>query len=322
MLVIFPPPPASTAGTVAKAIIPVVQVADKPVVVAVMGERLIQEAVELFRAAHIPDYRFPEAAASALGALTRRAESLPALDEAPLDLPGIDQAAAGQILADQLTGGFLSSEMAIRLLQAYGIPALETILAASPESAAEAAAQTGYPVALKVASPDIPHKSDVGGVLLGLISEHEVIQGYETVIQNARAARPEAAIEGVYIQRMLPSGQEVIAGAVQDRQFGALAMFGSGGVEVEGLKDVAFALAPLTQTEAERMLEDTWAGRKLKGFRNLPPADRQAAVQVLSRLAQLAADFPQLAEIEINPLRVMPAGQGAWAIDVRMKLDR
>jgi acetyltransferase len=112
----------------------------------------------------------------------------------------------------------------------------------------------------------------------------------------------------------------VIVGTIQDAQFGPLVMFGSGGVEVEGLKDVAFALAPLTRPEAEYLLESTWAGRKLAGFRNLPAADRKALLQVLYRLAQLAADFPQLAEIEINPLRVLPTGEGALAVDVRLRL--
>jgi acetyltransferase len=118
---------------------------------------------------------------------------------------------------------------------------------------------------------------------------------------------------------MFPAGQEVIVGIVQDPQFGPLVMFGSGGVEVEGLKDVAFALAPLSRDEAKHLLDSTWAGRKLRGYRNLPPADRAAVVNVLLRLAQLAADFPQLAEIEINPLRALPDGQGAVAVDVRIK---
>jgi acyl-CoA synthetase (NDP forming) len=106
---------------------------------------------------------------------------------------------------------------------------------------------------------------------------------------------------------------------VRDPQFGAMSMFGSGGVEVEGLKDVAFALAPLSLREAEELLENTWAGRKLKGFRNLPPADRSAVLDALVRLAQLAYDHPQLSEIEINPLRVLPEGEGAVAIDVRAR---
>ena len=165
-------------------------------------------------------------------------------------------------------------------------------------------------MALKVASPDIPHKSDVNGVLLNLPDEQAVGQGYEQIIANARQARPQAEILGVHVQRMLPAGQDVILGALQDAQFGPLVMFGSGGVEVEGLKDVAFALAPLTNADADYLLQSTWAGRKLDGFRNLPPADREAVREALFRLGQLAADFPRLAEIEINPLRVLPQGSG------------
>jgi acetyltransferase len=179
----------------------------------------------------------------------------------------------------------------------------------------------GFPVVLKVASPDISHKSDVGGVLLNLEDAEAVSMGFTTVIQNAQNASPQAKILGVYVQPMLPPGQEVILGVVQDAQFGALVMFGSGGVEVEGLKDVTFALAPLTPRDVEWMLENTWGGRRLSGFRNLPPADRQVVSDALMRLGQLAADFPQLAEIEINPLRVFADGHGAAAIDVRMRMD-
>ena len=119
------------------------------------------------------------------------------------------------------------------------------------------------------------------------------------------------------MQRMLPEGQEVIVGAVRDPHFGPLVMFGSGGVEVEGLKDVAFALAPCTREEAEHLLESTWAGRKLRGFRNILPADREAVLKVVLRVAQLAADFPEIAEVEINPLRVLAEGEGAYALDGR-----
>jgi acetyltransferase len=112
----------------------------------------------------------------------------------------------------------------------------------------------------------------------------------------------------------------VIIGVVQDQQFGPLVMFGSGGLEVEGLKDVAFALAPLSPEGAEYLLESTWAGRKLRGYRSIPPADRPAVLDVLGRLAQMAADFPQIDEMEINPLRVLPHGQGAYALDVRSRL--
>jgi acyl-CoA synthetase (NDP forming) len=206
------------------------------------------------------------------------------------------------------------------LLRAYGIPTAEPRLAANPAEAAALAGQAGYPVALKVASADIAHKSDVGGVLLDLADAAAVQAAFTRVTANARAARPEAVIEGAFVQRMLPPGQEVIAGVVRDPQFGPLVMFGSGGVEVEGLKDVAFGLAPLTASEIDHMLADTWAGRKLAGFRSLPPADRTAVRDILTRLAQLAVDCPQIAEIEINPLRVLPAGQGAVAVDVRARI--
>ena len=151
-------------------------------------------------------------------------------------------------------------------------------------------------------------------------SVEAVTEGYQAVVQKARQARPGVRIDGVHIQRMLTYGQEVIVGVVQDPQFGPLVMFGSGGVEVEGMKDVAFALAPLSVQDANRLLDSTWAGRKLSGYRNLLPADRAGVVNVLLRLAQLAYDFPQLAEIEINPLRVLSAGQGAFAVDVRARL--
>jgi succinyl-CoA synthetase beta subunit len=216
--------------------------------------------------------------------------------------------------------GFIPADCSQAILEAYGIPVLKLKLARNAEEALACFQQIGGTAAIKVASPDIPHKSDVGGVILNLEDAPSVRAGFNAVIQRARAAYPQAKIQGAYLQQMVPSGQEVIVGAVQDPQFGALVMFGSGGIEVEGLKDLAFALAPLTDPEAEYMLGSTWAGRKLRGFRNLPPADRQAVRQVLFRLAQLAADHPNLAEIEINPLRVLPAGQGVAAIDIRIRL--
>ena len=309
VMIIFPTPPMFTAGSVAKAIIPVIHSAKKPVVVAVMGERLIQEAVEHLRAARVPEYRFAERAAAALAALVKRAELL--------DYAQAEPVTPVQTLKDSKS--FKVSDVD-SLLEVYGIPTAKMELAQSPEEAAELAQQLGLPVALKVASAEILHKSDVGGVLLNLGDEAAIRLGYKEIHERARAVHPKAEIQGVHVQRMIPSGQEVIIGAIQDPQFGAQMMFGSGGTEVEGLKDIAFGLGPLTMLEAERMIEGTWAGRKLKGFRNLPPADRDAVLDVLFRLAQLAADHPEIAEIEINPLRVLPKGQGAIAVDVRIQL--
>ena len=214
----------------------------------------------------------------------------------------------------------MPQEVANGLLAAYGIPTVQPQLAENADEAVTLAEKMGYPVVLKVASPDISHKSDVGGVLLNLRDADTVREGYEAITERARLARPTARLEGAHVQRMLPPGQEVIVGVVSDPQFGPMVMFGSGGVEVEGLKDVTFALAPLSQREAEEMLSATWAGRKLNGFRSLPAADREAVMAILARLAQLALDFPEIAEIEINPVRALPGKGGAFAIDVRARL--
>jgi acetyl coenzyme A synthetase (ADP forming)-like protein len=318
-MVILPPPPMFTAGAVAKALIPIIHAAEKPVVVALMGERLIQEAVEHFRAAHVPEYRFPERAASALAVLVQRAEYLARAAETPNALQGVDTAGAKAALAGA-ANGWLAPHKTNALLRAYGILIPTTCVAHSPQEAVKAALQAGFPIAMKIESPEITHKTDVGGVLLNLEDEASVRRGYITLVENIQHGRPEALILGVQVQQMIPAGQEVIVGAVRDAQFGPLVMFGSGGVEVEGLKDVAFALAPLTNEEASHLLESTWAGRKLSGFRNLPPADRQAVLNTLFRLAHLASDFPQIVEVEINPLRVLTQNHGAYALDVRVRV--
>jgi acetate---CoA ligase (ADP-forming) len=334
VLVILPPPPMFTAGAVAKTLIPVIHAADKPVIVSLMGERLIQEAVEHFRAARVPEYRFPERAASALAILAQRAEYMLAIGRQDMDqqnlepvsveFPDLDRESVQSILNEypiEDGKGLLPNEATNRILRAYGIPTPVMSLVQTPEEAVAVCQEIGFPVALKVASADISHKSDVGGVALGLVDETSVLQSYSMIMDNVRAVRPGVGISGITIQQMITSGQEVIVGAVQDAQFGPLVMFGSGGVEVEGLKDIDFALAPLDEKAAIQMLENTWAGRKLRGYRNIPPADRQAVLDVLMRLSWLAADFPCLVEIEINPLRVLAQGRGAWAVDARLKIS-
>jgi acetyltransferase len=331
-MVIYPTPPMFTSGAVAKAIIPVVHNSSKPVVVAVMGERLIQEAVEHLRAARIPEFRFPERAAAALSALVDRSELLAFAQDEPVAVEDVRADRVESLLAEMRktiqtpnnpsrNNHFLPPEIALSVLEAYGIPTQKLSLARDKKEAVSLASKMGFPVALKIASVDISHKSDVGGVLLGLEDEEAVRSGFSVITRKAQEIHPEAHIQGVHVQRMVSSGQEVIVGAVQDPQFGPMVMFGSGGIEVEGLKDVSFALAPVTRLEAEHMLRSTWAGRKLQGFRNLLPADRAAVLGVLFRLAQLAADFPVFAEIEINPLRVLPSGKGAVAVDVRIRIS-
>jgi acetyltransferase len=270
-----------------------------------MGSTLVEEANKVFQRAHIPTYPFPERAASALGALTRRAEHLE------------------NMRTLKVSETFRVSEpknISIdSLLTAYGIQTTPIKLASNADEASSIANELGFPVVMKIASPDILHKSDVGGVLLDIKDTLSLQSGYAQMIIHIKSVKPDARIEGVHLQRQVPEGQEVIVGAVRDPLFGALMMFGSGGIEVEGLKDVAFALAPLNQAEAREMIRKTWAGRKLKGFRTgaVPPVDEDSVIDVLIKLSYLAHEHPEVEEIEINPLRAL--SKGAVAVDVRVK---
>ncbi len=307
LLIILPPPPMFQVREVAREITGVLQEmpseSRKPVVVALMGSTLIEEARAIFDGVPIPTYPFPERAASALGALVKRMEFLHRVQRSKaLDIP-----------AHTEVGGPRTPE---ELVRAYGIETA-SLLARSAEEAASVAESLGYPVALKIASPDILHKSDIGGVILNVTDAPAISVAYTQILQRVQAAKPMARIEGVHVQRQIEQGQEVIIGAVRDPQFGPLVMFGSGGVEVEGLRDVAFALAPLDRAEAENLIRRTWAGRKLKGFRDIPPADEEAVITALIRLSVLVLENESIAEIEINPLRVL--SRGAVAVDVRVK---
>jgi acetyltransferase len=301
-MVILPPPPMFKAEAVAKKLIEVINQFDKPVVIALLGSTLIQEAQSMFEDANIPTYPFPERAASALGVLSKRAELLATHKKSVVRV-----------------AKRIETKNVDELLSAYEIPTAGMLLARDEGQATTIANELGYPVVMKIASADILHKSDIGGVVLNIKDVESLQIAYAQIMERAKSAEPDAKINGVHIQRQIPDGQEVIVGMVRDPQFGALMMFGSGGVEVEGLKDVAFALAPLNQIEAKKMILKTWAGRKLKGFRHIPPADEESVIDVLVKLSWLALENEDIQEIEINPLRVLE--KGSIAVDVRIKSD-
>ena len=305
------PPPFLTDKLVADAILPVIKSGQKPVLTALVGDHLIRPEIEAYHQANIPEFRFPERAAAALAALVKRADYLENGTGTTIPEFMVDRKLVRALLSENQPGRFE------QILNAYSIPSLLNCLTRSREEAAEEARKIGFPVVMKIASPDLTHKSDIGGVLLNIQDVNAVREGFDLLLERAHSANPAARIEGLTIQQMAPVGQEVIMGVVHDTLFGPMVMFGSGGVEVEGMKDVAFALAPLTRSEAEDLLEKTWAGRKLRGYRSIAPADREAVLDALIRLAQLACDIPELRELEINPLRVLPVGEGVVALDVR-----
>jgi acyl-CoA synthetase (NDP forming) len=193
-------------------------------------------------------------------------------------------------------------------------------LAPDEDAAAAAAGDIGYPVVLKVSSDDILHKSDAGGVKVGLEDEAAAREAFREIMVASRAYKPDAEIDGVLVQQMAPEGREVIVGVNRDPQFGPVIMFGLGGIYVEVLKDVIFRVAPVTLHEAHRMIHGIRTARLFGPFRGQPAADVDALAEVLTRVSQLAMGFPELAECDFNPLRVYPEGDGVVAVDVRFGL--
>ncbi len=305
----------------------------KPVLACLMGEASLEEAFRVARAADLPAYTFPEDAVAAFGALWRRARwlrrgdsGLPAGRTTDVATPSVHRARARRevqnalLLARAAGRPALDAVEARPLLAAYGIATPREALATSPADAARFAAEIGFPVVLKLISPDILHKTDIGGVILNVQNEEAAAKGFADLVGRAAAAHPGAHIRGVQVQQMIQGGQEVIVGVKRDPTFGPLVMFGLGGVYVEALRDVSFRLAPLTRLDAEEMIDEVRSAQLLAGLRGAPPADRVALVDAIVCIGQLAADHPEIAELDVNPLLVLPQGQGAVAVDARVIL--
>jgi 4-hydroxybutyryl-CoA synthetase (ADP-forming) len=208
------------------------------------------------------------------------------------------------------------------VLTSYGFSTPKSILGTTEEECAKAANQIGYPVVMKIASPDIIHKSDAGGVKVGIKSEKELRLAFKEIMNSAKAYKAEARIKGVLVQEMITSAKEIILGAKQDQLFGPLVMVGLGGIYVEVLKDVVFRLAPIDEQEADKMVDSIKAIKLLKGIRGEAPSDLAAVVDSLQRLSQLITDFPEIEEFDINPLLVLESGKGVRVADVRIGLKR
>jgi acetate---CoA ligase (ADP-forming) subunit beta len=205
-----------------------------------------------------------------------------------------------------------------QLIRSLGIETTEIKLATSEEEAVALARQIGLPCVLKVSSPDITHKSDAGGVKVGLASEAEVAEAYRAIVSACAEKFPEAVIEGVTVQNMAPPGLEVIVGMATDLQFGPVLMFGLGGVWVEVLEDVSFKIVPLTHIDAAKAVREIRAARLLDGFRGSEPVDTAALEEILLRVSEFVAQTPEVSEMDLNPIFAYP--QGATAVDARVIL--
>jgi len=201
----------------------------------------------------------------------------------------------------------------------YGIPVTKFQLAKNEAETVKFAKEIGYPVVLKIVSPDIIHKSDVGGVIVGLKNAQEVRNAYKQILRNVKKHNADAKIVGILVQEMAPPSTEVIVGAIKDPQFGPALMFGLGGIFVEVLKDVTFRIAPITEDEAREMITEVKAYPLLKGYRNMPQADIEAIVQILLNASRLVMDHQEIKELDLNPIMVYE--KGAKTVDARIILE-
>jgi acetyl coenzyme A synthetase (ADP forming)-like protein len=295
---------------------------DKPVLGAFMGEERAKAGEDVLASYSVPNYKFPEQAATAFAAM-RDYVQLRDRPDAEIVTFDVDRAAVKKVFEAVRAEGRVSvGEAEARMVAtAFGLRLPQSELAETADDAVALANQIGYPVVLKIASPDILHKTDVGGVKVGLQNATDVRDAFDLIIYRATRYVPDARIWGCLVQEMVPSnGIEVLVGMSKDPQFGPLVTFGLGGILVEALKDVTFRVAPFGRQDAEEMLEEIRANSLLRGVRGRPPADRDAMVDTLLRIGQLVTDFPEIVEMDINPLMVYEAGSGAIALDMRLVL--
>ncbi|MBS3752705.1 MAG: acetate--CoA ligase family protein [Anaerolineales bacterium] len=323
LLVVLTPQAMTEIGATAEAVGKISQEIDKPIMGCFMGEAKVESGIEVLRKYNVPNYSFPERAALAFRAMADYRE-IRLRPQPKFETFDVDQQTVRDLLErvkseDRYSIGDLE---AWDILEAYGIRIPKSKLAESQDQAVEYAAEIGYPVVLKITSPDILHKTDVGGVKVGLESPEEVRDAFELMLYRAERYLPEAEVWGCQVQEMAPpGGLEVLIGMNRDPQFGPLITFGLGGIYVEALKDVTFRVAPFSRKEAQAMLEEIRASSLLEGVRGEPPVDKDSIVEILMRIGQLVQQFPEIAELDINPLIVYPEGQGAIAIDMRLVLS-
>ncbi len=304
---------------VAKAFVDSARKSEKPVLACMMGSFSVQEARTLLHENHLPMLDYPEQTGVVFGALRQYAQIREAA-ETNIKFDVVKDAEKARILMEAATTNVWGEHDTRPLLAVYGISLVAGELAADLNAARAAAGRLGYPVVMKVASEDVLHKSDFGALAVNIRDDQELESAYQRILQNVKGHAPQARIAGVLVEKMAPKGQEAIIGMKRDAGFGPLMMFGMGGVFVELFKDVAFRVAPLTYADAQALLADTKAYKLLSGWRGGENYDLEAIIQNILRLSELAVDFPQIQEIEINPLLVLPKGQGALALDCRMIL--
>lgn len=323
IVVVLTPQAMTEIEDTARAIGELSQEIDKPILACFMGEAKVEPGIKILREYDVPNFSFPERAALAFQAMSQYRNIKERKDPVYESFDVNNQAVKDVLERAKKDGRYaIGDSEAWEILKAYDLSIPKSVLAKTPQEAIEIAAEIGYPVVLKIASPDILHKTDVGGVKVGLETPDQLLDAFDLMIYRTERFLPEAQIWGCQVQEMAPpGGLEVLIGMNRDPQFGPLVTFGLGGIYVEALKDVTFRVAPFTRLEAEAMLDEIRSKALLEGVRGKPPVDKEAIVDTLLRMGQLVQEFPEIAEFDINPLIVYPRDQGAIAIDMRLVLS-
>jgi len=323
ILVILTPTATIEVKETAKAIAAQAKKAKKPILCSFMGKAQVQKGIKILEKYGIPNYFDPEDAIDALEKMWLRKYWL------SKPLPQYPQIVADRSYVRYLLEKakrenkfHLTETEAKEILKAYGFNVPKMQLARTKEEAVMIAETIGFPVVLKIVSPDISHKTDVGGVILNLNTPKAVKEAFREIMLRVKQRQPNALIYGISVQEMVQGAKEAIIGFTHDPQFGPLLMFGLGGIYVEVLKDVTFRIAPIDKRETLEMLREVKAYPLLRGMRGEPPADISALVNGILSLSQLALDFPEILEAEINPFLVKPANQGGIAVDARISIKK
>ncbi|MBS1214221.1 MAG: acetyltransferase, partial [Proteobacteria bacterium] len=323
LLVMLTPQAMTQPTEAAQAVIKSSNPQRKPILTCWLGEKQVRKGREAFARKRIPTFINPESALEAFGFLAEFRRNQELLMQAPGPLAELDEPdveGAQLIIEGALSENrtLLSTLETRALLRAFNIPMLPAMTARSPNEALAAAEYLGFPVAMKILSPDITHKSDVGGVWLNVNRAQAVRHIYNEMLEHVREARPDARVDGVSIEKMYrrPHGRELLVGVIDDPVFGPVVSFGAGGTAVEILHDRAVALPPLNDHIARSMIRQTQISKMLGQFRNLPPANLAAVSHVLLRVSEMVCELPQVKEMDINPLMVDE--EGAWALDARI----
>jgi len=322
VLILLAPTAAVDVEAVARAIVSLAKGSDKPIITTFMGEKKVRGARRIFQDHAIPTYDYPEDAVAALDAMLsyRRWQEKPEGEYRHFKANTHKVREMFASVIKQHRHDLIETE-AREILQAYGFKLPKSCLAKTTKGAVKAASEVGYPVVMKIASPDVLHKSDMGGVRVGLENDAMVEEAFFDITSNIQLRQPGARILGVMVQEMIPESKEVILGITRDMQFGPMIMFGLGGIYVEVLKDVSFRIAPLSVENADAMIRDIRSFPLLRGVRGETPADIEGIRDALLRLSQMAVDFPEIVEADVNPLLVCPEGQGVVAVDARITIQ-